>query len=298
MDSTPTLWRMNIKTDSQPGVDPHEFCIEKRITGIGWGFDQKFTKADEYWQAANAVSEGKLGKSWTSAANAIIHRMNDGDLVWSRNGNGTYFLGEIIGPWEHQTGEEFKAADIRNTRGCDWKKVGTMDNVPGAVINAFRPPAAVQVVTDESAAQYSRRLFDQLSGRTPQSLKTDDLDIISLISDEDLEDVVVLFLQTERNCVVFASTCKKDTKNVECILASRSDGSRVGVQVKSGSFKPDFNLYSEFEGKVYLFSASGQFDGVPNDRCECISPDAIREFVIANHAIMPGRIQNWLRFAR
>jgi len=30
------LWRLNIKTSAQDGFDQRQFCLEKKLAGVGW----------------------------------------------------------------------------------------------------------------------------------------------------------------------------------------------------------------------------------------------------------------------
>jgi hypothetical protein len=72
-------------------------------------------------------------------------------FVWTRNRKAVYYLGRIDGDWLPEMTPEYVEADIVNVRPCIWTRVGTMDNVSGAVINAFRPAATLQNVSDASA---------------------------------------------------------------------------------------------------------------------------------------------------
>src|SRR5205823_3419243 len=163
---------------------------------------------------------------------ALLNRIAEGDLIWTRNRKAVYYLGQIAGDWRPDNDPEHTEADIVNLRPCVWVRVGTMDNVPGAVINAFRPAATIQHVSDPHALEYSRFLFAQLCGEPcPSSTKPD---IFSLMSADDLEDVVAVYLQVTKRCVMFPSTCKKDTMTVECMFVSLDDGVKIGVQAKRG----------------------------------------------------------------
>lgn len=290
------LWRINLKPDSQQGVDAAGFCIGRSIVGIGWAIDPPPTTKDDYWQRGR--THYKKGRSWSAAANAVLHRMRDNYLIWTRNRQGVYFLGKIVGDWRHEVGPDFLAADIANVRPCTWAKVGAMDNVPGSVINAFRPASTVQLVSDPSAALYSQLLFGELSGQpftTPPGKLV--ADILQLLSAEDLEDVAAVYLQVTRRCVVFPSTCKISTMAVECVFTTLDDGQRIGLQVKSAWTPINQDDYASFDGTAYLFAASGKYLGSPQPNYVCLAPDTIRSFVMENSRLMPGKSQRWIRYA-
>ena len=299
MTTTPApaqLWRINLKPDSQQGVDATGFCIDRGIVGIGWGLDPAPTTKEDYWQRGRALY--KKGRSWSAAANAVLHRMRVGDLIWTRNRQGVYFLGKIAGDWRHEVGPDYLAADIANVRPCTWAKVGAMDNVPGSVINAFRPASTVQRVSDPSAELYSQLLFGDLTGQpfTPPPGKLA-ADILQLLSAEDLEDVAAVYLQVTRRCIMFPSTCKISTMAVECVFTTLDDNQRIGLQVKSGWTPINQNDFASFDGTAYLFAASGKYLGRPHPNCVCLAPDTIRAFVLENSRLMPGKIQRWIRYA-
>jgi hypothetical protein len=289
------LWRINLKPDSQQGVDAATFCIDRGIVGIGWALDPAPVTKDDYWNRGRATFG--QGRSWSAAANVVLHRMRVGDLIWTRNRQGIYFLGKIADDWRHEVGPDFKAADIANVRSCTWAKVGAMDNVPGAVINAFRPASTVQLVSDPSATVYSQLLFGELTREafapTPGMVAAD---ILQLLSAEDLEDVAAVYLQVTFRCIMFPSTCKISTMAVECVFTTLEGGQRIGLQVKSGGSPINQDDYASFDGMVYLFAASGNYLGSPHPNCVCLTPDMIRSFVMENSRLMPGRIQRWIRY--
>lgn len=290
------LWRINLKPGSEQGVDAAEFCISREIVGIGWRADNQPTTKEDYWKRAKELYLPKYKRGWAAAAKALLYRMAEGDLIWTRNRTGVYFLGRIDGEWRHDVSDDHAKADIVNLRKCRWSRVGTMDNVPGAVINAFRPSATVQCVSDASAALYSEFLFAQLNNSPLPTLKGN-VDVLRLMSADDLEDVVAVYLQTVKRCIMFPSTCKTDTMTVECVFSSLEDGQRIGLQVKSGNTPLSRDGFATFDGVVYLFAACGQYFGQPNNRCICLEPEVIRQFVYSHKQLMPGRIQRWMDFA-
>ena len=289
------LWRINLKPGSQkPGLDVTAFCVERKVVGIGWKLDPAPTSKEDYLKRGNDRYSAKGKRGWSVATNALLNRMADGDLVWTRDRHASYYLGKIDGEWRPDNSPEHVEADIVNLRSCKWIRVGTMDQVPGAVINAFGPAATIQHVSDPHSLEYSRFLFARLTGEPwvsgPKS------DIFSLISAADLEDVVAIYLQVTKGFVMFPSTCKTDTMTVECIFVSREDGTKIGVQVKSGKISLNRDAYGAFDGTVYLFAASGRYDGEPHAGCVCLEPDTIRKFVFENKPLMPGRIQRWIDY--
>ncbi|HZZ79535.1 MAG TPA: hypothetical protein VFE62_13520 [Gemmataceae bacterium] len=144
--------------------------------------------------------------------------------------------------------------------------------MPGSVISSFIARRTVQrVMKDNNALVYSRYLYATLRGEPflpdPQTATAD---ILELLSDTDLEDVVAVYLQVVKQAVMFPSTCKTDTKAIECVFTSTVDGQRIGLQVKRGSSPISQNVFSDFNGMVYLFQARGKYQGQASTRCICL----------------------------
>src|ERR1700676_918943 len=90
------LWRINLKPGShKPGLDVTEFCVERKVVGIGWVVDPAPISKEDYWKRGKERYSGKGKRSWSSAANALLNRMAPGDLIWTRNRKAVYYLGKI-----------------------------------------------------------------------------------------------------------------------------------------------------------------------------------------------------------
>lgn len=294
------LWQITIKPDAIVGVDPREFCIQNGVVGIGWRIDG-FTPQtkDDYLKRATELGWGLDGRnSWSRASGAIVTKMAVDDLVWTRDRTGLYYIGKIESDWQYNATGAHADADVINFRKCRWQKVGTPDNVPGAVINAFRRGATVQPIHDSVALEYSSFIFH--GGVSEERLSKGNCtpaDVLCLLNDEDLEDAVAIYLQVSKGYLVFPSTCKRDTVGIECVLAARN-GERFGVQVKSGQSSVNRDDFKGFDCTVYVFAACGIYDGRPNDRTICLEPNTIRQFILDNSTIMPGRIRRWIDYSR
>ncbi|MDX8411884.1 MAG: hypothetical protein R8K46_08485 [Mariprofundaceae bacterium] len=119
-----TLWRINIKTAAEEGVDPREFCINnKKILGVGWPVDaESGVDWDIYYQLGMEQYYSKGNKGWWPAINAIRNNMQNNDLCWTRDWDGVYYLGRILSDWRriesarYQSEPAYKKADVVNIR--------------------------------------------------------------------------------------------------------------------------------------------------------------------------------------
>jgi hypothetical protein len=291
------LWRIHLRPDSEDGFNVAQFCFDRNIVGIGWAVEGNPSTKDEYYRLGEQIErDPSHRKAWIAATNAILTSLGQGDLIWARTPDARYYLGRIAGEWRYENSDEYRRADVVNVRPCEWVPIGAVDAVPGAVINAFRPRRTIQRVSDPDALTYSMFVYARKRGEPfkPDGAKRD---IIALVSDEDLEDVAAVYLQVVEHCVMFPSTCKPDTMTIEAIFA-RPDGTRVGLQVKSGQALLNQDQFASFDGEVYLFAASTRYEGSPNPNCHCLERDVIRQFIFDNRHLMTTRVQNWIEFAQ
>ena len=294
-----TIWRLHIKPDSAEDVDPRKFCFDKGILGIGWPVD---ANGPIDWSTYCALGEDEYRdghERWRKAANAIIQMAID-DLCWTRDENANYYLGRITGAWEYCWTEEYLAADIVNVRPCEWFRVGGVDSVPGKVVNSFRPGATVQRVKDATSSLYSKIKFNLLSECAIYDLygNEDNPDLFSLISPDDCEDIVGVYLQEKHGYRLIPSSCKRDTGKTEFVLKA-VDGRRVNVQVKQGNVAldvEDFKHDRDNPCEWFLFTTQGQYYGEGDEYLRCLSPDEMRAFAFDNKNIMSDRVRTFIDF--
>ncbi len=128
--SLPSVWRINLKSAATAGIDPRRFCLDNNCLGVGWAVGVAHTlDAASYNSAARSLYP--TDKGWFPAVNALQSRMEDGDLCWTRDLDGYYYLGRVTGPWRYESDSEHILADIVNVRSCTWIKVGSVEAVPG-----------------------------------------------------------------------------------------------------------------------------------------------------------------------
>ncbi|MXW07832.1 MAG: hypothetical protein F4Z87_06880 [Gammaproteobacteria bacterium] len=295
-----TIWRLTINTSAKDGVDPRKFCIENNILGFGWPVSHsKSMDWDTYERLGTETYYNDNDKGWWPAVNAIHNRMEIGDLCWTRDWEGRYYLGRVEGPWEYRADERHTNADIVNVRSCKWIYIGTDDSVPGKVINSFRASRTLQAVHDETAAFYSKLRFNK-EGNAPKydlSPRGKDLDFFSLISTEDCEDIVGIYLQEVRGFRLIPSTCRSNTLKTEFIL--RKLNQKAQAQVKQGNViinMADYSFDKNDPCDWYLFTTCGHYVGQNTDYVHCLDPEEMRNFVYSNITLMSDRVRQFVEF--
>ncbi len=290
------VWRLNIKTASSENRDPHKFCINRGILGVGWPVDSEAEMTwDHYYTLGENVYYNEGDKGWWPAVNAIKNRMQINDLCWMRDRDGIYYLGRITSGWIYRDGSEYREADVVNTRKCDWKKVGTTDSVSGKVVNSFIPSRTVQALDDDSVRLYSQYLFNALSEKQHYSLQSVNPDLFSFISSDDCEDIVGIFLQEEKRYRMIPSSCKADTAAYEFVLKHIETGKTAVAQVKQGYVHLNSDDYSGLPNEVYLFTTHGEYTGSPSKNVHCLDTEEMRNFALSKKHIMSDRLQTWIK---
>jgi hypothetical protein len=227
----------------------------------------------------------------------VVKKAEVDDLIWTRDARHQYYLGRITGDWFYDISEQASAADMVNVRPCQWYKVGTAENVPGKLINCFIPGRTIQRVMDETVEQFSLIKFNELSGQPLYPVEPrENADIFSLLSSEDCEDALLLYLQFRENYMLIPSSRTVSTMAYEYELVHRETKERAIAQVKNGYIDLNIDEYLGVSEKVYLFTTKGCYVGDASVKVICIDPSDMLAFMLENRVVMPRRIQTWMKF--
>lgn len=288
------IWRINLKSSSINNINPRQFCLLNGIVGVGWRISEKTEKALE-WTEYNKRASAMYGdKSWKSALNAIKHRMQIDDLIWTRDRQNNYYLGRITSDWQYQSEIENLEADVVNIRNCDWVKIGTVESVPGKLVNSFIPARTLQKVNDNAVKTYSKFTFNRLKKEETyklDNLKTDD--IFSLLSSDDCEDLIAMYLQVEKDYYLIPSSCKSNMMGYEFELKHKTSGKSAVVQVKNGFVNLNADSYDKLDCEVYLFTTKGCYVGTAKNNIHFIMRSDVEEFMERYDKILPHKIKMW-----
>lgn len=289
------IWRINLKSASRNNVNPRQFCLQNNIVGVGWRINEECKKLtwNEYHLEASKIYGDK---NWKIALNTLKNRIKIDDLIWTRDNQNNYYLGRIIGDWKYQSEKENLDADVVNIRDCDWMKIGTVDSVPGKLINSFIPGRTVQSVNSDSVKMYSQTIFNELKGEQIYQLDDiSDADIFSLLTSDDCEDLIAMYLQLKENYYLIPSSCKRDMMRYEFELKNKKTGKSAVVQVKNGNVNLNSDDYDNLDCEVYLFTTKGLYLGKENANIHFIKPEKIVNFMHLNKEILPNKIKFWMK---
>lgn len=239
-----TVWRVKInsqrpdlKGDSANWDAAKTYCRQARVVGVGWGRPDVLCDGAPLEEVLAAVAEiPRWNPTGPRAIGRLANEVQDGDLVWTRDRSGGYFLGLVDGGWRYDGSDEAELWDLNNVRPCTWLDKPLRDyEVPGAVVRNFTGPGeTLRRVPSEAAAKVTKMIYERESNPSHPPSPTDPEEIISELLDPiDVEDIVLLSLQAD-GWLLLPSSRMQDTPLYEAALRNR-DGRLAVVAVKSGA---------------------------------------------------------------
>lgn len=296
--------RIQLKPTPKEGVsydDVLAFCKEKGIIGVGWGALK--TREDDYWRIRDELRHNYDQKSATSGLKSInaLRKLSEGDLIWTRlGGDGSeYYLCRVGAKlWKDNVAtQEHLDHDICQFVSVKWLYIGKEDKVPGKVINSFIPALPAQRVT--GVTELSKYIWDLNCG--DEKLKYNDygdFDFWSCIESEDLECLILMYLQFKGYYIV-SSTLKKSTAKIEAAMISRDGKTRCYQQVKRNTplKVEDYIDWVQDNEIMYLFTTSQNYGVANSDKIKCITKGEIELFVKEHPELIPDNVRYWLSIA-
>jgi len=287
------VWRIHIRPDADPAY-AFEICRKQGVIGVGWQVETQHRQPFDLERYLE-VAERTYARHWKSCKSAVtlLARMACGDLMWTRDASGMYWLGRVQGPWEYRDRPENREADITNVRPVDLVRIGDVACVPGKVVASMRSSRTVQRVHGNAVKAYSRYAFAKAKGESPPEIENPD--IFELLSAQDCEDIVFVLLQ-RRGWVVFPARRLADTMAYEYALRSAIDGKAAVVQVKTGSTCIDLRALPEGV-QAFVFQPNDMFEGQPTEHTTDLGRDEVLSFMRENRMILPPVVTGWMDLA-
>lgn len=302
------IWRISCKPGSQLVEHKESFkkWIEKEFVGIGWSKEENFLLGLENINiSAHAIKEhiyeslkksNYRTRSYITYTNILFNRMKKGDYIWTRC-DGIYKLGTIIDEnclYNTYPNEDFipNRYQIGFYRKVKWLKKDFVENeVPGKIIASFRNPSTLQKVYENKneLSLYCKINIENNSIHFPIA------DWKNLLSAEDIEEIVGLYLQIEKKLYIYTSTCKEDTSLIEFQLIDIK-GNLYGVQVKSGNTNINADEYFDLSKKmkIFLFATNDNIYNLEKYKnIEKIESKEITFFIEKYLDILPKKVRFW-----
>ncbi len=120
-------------------------------------------------------------------------------------------------------------------------------------------------------------------------------DLYEFMTDADIENVVVVYLQVI-GWYVLPGTRTATTAHYEFVLVNRETGERAVVQVKSGNTSIDASHYAS-EEKAFLFAASGNYGSSIPPNVAIITRQQLNKFMREMPHLLPRAVTTWIGIA-
>jgi hypothetical protein len=272
------------------------YCLREGVLGVGWQVPIAQGKTLTWQDYQNLAIEEHGSVSEISRVQFLHDQIEVGDLIWTRDTKGKYYLARVQSPWEYFDTPDGRNADIANVVRCRLLEVPQADEVPGKIVACFRARRTIQSIMDATAVFYSQLLWNQLAGRTDYTLPTGHRhNLFAYLDAEATEDVIFIYLQVQ-GWIVIPNSRKADTMAYEFVAVNRTTFERALVSVKTGNTPLPQDVWTPFREKIFLFQASGIYTGRPTANVVTLSPKDIETFMRSNLAIMPRAVQRWIQF--
>lgn len=247
----------------------------------------------------------------------VIESMKENDLIWTRRNN-TYYICRITSNEKYHcpknkeklleylknrkiniTYEEAQKNDIWHFVEGEFYEVGTEEAVLGTIVNSMKIGGTTQRIekNKETVLEFSKRVFNEKYQKDYYKIdKVKDKWSFfwSGIHDEELEELVGLYLQVKMGYGIYTSTCKNDTKQYEFVLFEKDTGRKVYLQVKEHDINlEDYNDITK-NNLLYIFSNNNT---IYEDKANVITitRTELQTFIEENRRILPNKIIKWLK---
>lgn len=269
-----------------------QYCLGNGVLGVGWRVDGINETRD--WE----VYERRAAPWYDSLQQPryIYDNIEQGDLVWTRDPDGRYFLACVRSGWEYWTTAEGREMDIdiANIFRCVFHEV-PLDAVPGRVVSSFGfRGRSIQKIQDPSVRTYSQHLWNGYSCEQVYDVDMADFpDIFAMLDPEETEDLVFLYLQS-RGWYVVPNSRKGNTLRFEFMLSHPGTGEKALIQVKTGDVRLDVDCYADHPWRIFLFQSNEHYVGRGADNVTCISRHELTAFLECQVDLLPQSFQTKL----
>lgn len=304
----PVLWRAKVRSELAGVVhaDAVEYCWDQNVIGTGWGLEGLPDGApfDQVYEAVKNRNEPRWGRRTALMLRRLAEEAAVGDFVWTRDTSGRYLLGRIAGPYRYDASGAARAVDLYNVRPARWAPRRLNDlEVPGAVIRTFVGPGPAWCrIHDAGARRLTPYLWEMLNGNDPPALELSQREVLtSCLDPADVEDLIYVWLQVERDYIALPRTRQPATPAYEWTMIHRQTRRRAIVQVKTGGTPVDLqelaNAVVDDETDTYAFATSGSYEGPRELVTEIIDPEEVLSLARAQPTLLPARVRSWFERA-
>ncbi len=228
----------------------------------------------------------------------VFRDAKENDLFWTRDLDGFYWICRATGPAKPYNNEELDIGAIIPVKAYKYSM-----QVPGQIKACFNRPlgGTSERITDRKIIEFSKLVYNVLSKTDTYFIERLGNDILSNLSDFDLEELVISYIQLKEGYYLLSNSIAKHstTVKIECEFIRRDKNQKkqmAVVQVKGGKDTTidaiNYQEYSEKEYNVYLYAPNIlNEDKIKN--CIRITQEQLRTFYDEYKAILPDSITIW-----
>ncbi len=303
------LMRINIKPSGEDREGLINFCLsdnpDEQYVVIGWSYvytnDGQLNSPKEFKTYKDFYNETvkctKERKGRVNHALNVFWYVMAGDLFWTRDMAGFYWICRAKGQAEPYYCEKW---DVGARVPVKAYKVGL--EIPGQIKASFNRPNGG--VIDDSFGDlllinYSKYIYNQYENDADKKyadIVTKEGNIIDNLSPNDLEELVISYLQIKKDYYLLSNSIasKSTTVLVECEFISRDKDNpqKAVVQVKAiPKIDPsDYQEYVDNGYNVYFYDG-----GITKDiqGVQYISKSELLQFFNEYKSILPDSITKW-----
>lgn len=272
------------------------YCLDNGILGVGWRVDGLANT--DIWEVYEQVALPAHGsRKELQQPRYIYEKVEPGDLVWTRDPDGRYYLARVTAGWNYWTtpeGQEMNI-DIANVFRCDFCEVA-LDAVPGRVVSSFAGPfKSIQRINDRRVRAYSQDLWNRCADQRVYEVEVAEFpDIFAMLDSEETEDLVFIYLQS-KGWYVVPNTRRRNTLRFEFMLVHSKTGEKALTQVKTGNVPIDADCYDNDPQRIFLFQSNEYYEGQCPDNVECISRCELANFLRDQIHLLPELFRRKLK---
>jgi hypothetical protein len=240
------------------------------------------------------------GKGGADRIARLANQVQDGDLMWTRDSLGRYWIGQVTGPWRYDTSPGSIRYDLYNIRPCHWLDESYRDyEVPGAVVRSFagRALTLARIGNHPVATTVSEMIWKEATDPKVRIEVTAEDAMTELLDPIDVEDVVLLYLQS-KGWLLLPSTRMHATPMYEAALRKSGTGDLAVVSVKSGNSEVQIPELAQAAGgaTAYAYSTAARYTATPSEHGVIkLETGELVSFMAAHPELLPPRVSRWLR---
>lgn len=248
--------RLGQITGSISRADVVPFCRGEKILGAGWGYEldeDPETRAEALKLLHDCPDFDPSGQTPRRWKDFIIWLSQDDIVYVYDKPSGQYWQVMIDSGWKFTTNsglsdnkqEEFIDHDIWHYRDATWKSI-SLKGIHGSTQPSVPPHATIQKIHSEKGSIeyavdrfFGSEISEEIDFRELGEVlaRLSDIELIDVLHDNEVEDVVIQYVQRKEDVVFVNRTRQSNQPDVECLLrrvGGDNEPYNIGLQVKAG----------------------------------------------------------------